>query len=382
MKKTYLILSLITILFSCSDESVNSLLVSDPESLEESNVLTVDEAKALLLDFMSDQIDTKAGETFTIGEYNIRDYHVAPIKTRTTNDDPEVIPIYEFATESNKNNGYAVVIGDKRIEKVLVSVEKGEFSDTLIIQPLRSFFQSIPSFIQSDLNDYYTDVRNTPKRTRAAFDTYYNFLPTIWGQGYPYNSKCPVANCYDGHYPAGCVAIAIAQILAFHKIPANLNWTSILSSSIVTSSSSQTIRDEVGTLIAEIGTKVEMNYGCSGSGVAASVAPQKIPYAFSQYGFTYGAFQNFSLNLVTESLVNGRPLYMQGQSDEGGHGWVCDSWKRHNYDDGTFYDYLNMNWGWNGSSNGFYYVSNPVSFNTGHYTFYYNMKILPNIRII
>ncbi|MBO6256153.1 MAG: C10 family peptidase, partial [Bacteroidaceae bacterium] len=64
----------------------------------------------------------------------------------------------------------------------------------------------------------------------------------------------------------------------------------------------------------------------------------------------------------------------------GGHAWVCDAWKRHHYDNNEYYDYLNMNWGWGGSSNGFYYIDSPMSFNTGSYTFYYGFEMITNIR--
>jgi hypothetical protein len=44
-------------------------------------------------------------------------------------------------------------------------------------------------------------------------------LQVEWGQGYPYNKFCPDSGCtnYYGHVPAGCVAVATAQIMSYHQ---------------------------------------------------------------------------------------------------------------------------------------------------------------------
>jgi hypothetical protein len=65
---------------------------------------------------------------------------------------------------------------------------------------------------------------------------------------------------------------------------------------------------------------------------------------------------------------------------EHGHAWVCDGWKRHHYDNNVYYDYLDMNWGWNGNSNGFYYIDNPMAFNTGTNNYTFGFQIITNIR--
>lgn len=71
-------------------------------------------------------------------------------------------------------------------------------------------------------------------------------------------------------------------------------------------------------------------------------------------------------------------MIMRGEASasNAGHAWVCDGWKRHTYNNVTYYDYLNMNWGWDGSSNGFYLVENPISFNAGGHLFNRNFKTI------
>lgn len=67
-------------------------------------------------------------------------------------------------------------------------------------------------------------------------------------------------------------------------------------------------------------------------------------------------------------------------SDDAGHMWVCDGWKKHIYDDGSYYEYLNMNWGWDGYSNGFFLVENPTSFSAGGYLFNRRLQMAYNVR--
>lgn len=89
--------------------------------------------------------------------------------------------------------------------------------------------------------------------------SYYAFLPTLWGQGAPYNSTVPYL-CSNGRAPVGCVPVAIGQVMAYHGTPSNLDWTSILKSSVITSNSSQTVIDQVSNLLVEIGSRINISY--------------------------------------------------------------------------------------------------------------------------
>jgi hypothetical protein len=50
-----------------------------------------------------------------------------------------------------------------------------------------------------------------------------------WDQIWPYNMYCPIDTSinnpingrFHGHYPAGCVAVAVAQILRYYRYPEN-----------------------------------------------------------------------------------------------------------------------------------------------------------------
>jgi hypothetical protein len=288
----------------------------------------------------------------------------------------ERVPVYEFTTQTNGKTGYSIVIADTRIAKVLISVEQGTSSDTLLIEPLKYYFRSIPEFIKNDLDKYYQKEpypRTDVTTRKLTVTTYYAFLPTLWNQYEPYNWACPL--CYGSfNSPAGCVPIAFAQIMAYHRKPSSLNWTSILSSPTVSTSSPNA--SAVASFIAEIGDKAQTDYDCfNGSGTLSTYLISTLSY----FGYISDGYKTFSLSEVILSLSNSRPVFMggfMGASNSYGHAWVCDGYKKNDYGGGDVYEYLSINWGEGPYSNGFYYLDNPISLNG----FYYNLKIIPNIR--
>jgi hypothetical protein len=365
---------IVSFFLSCNKQADENLINEDIQMSD--YILSDEDAKILLSDFVGNGNRTRSGELVEIGDYDVYDYQIS------TAMETENVPVFHYTLKTGDEEGYALVVADSRIPKVLAYVEKGSLSDTSFIEPLRLYVRTIPEFITSNLIDYYEGYSQTaiPVTKAESYITYYCFLPTIWNQTYPYNFQCPTASCsssYNGRYPAGCVAIAIAQILAYYRVPSSLDWNSILASSTVTGSSSSTVINQVGALIANIGTLVYMNYGCDVSVTSSSYAPA----AFSSYGLATNGFIPFSISLVASSLQDGRPVYMRGEdASAGGHAWVCDGYKRHVYSSTEYYEYLNMNWGWGGASNGFYYMYSPPSFNTGSYTFTNNLRIIANIR--
>jgi hypothetical protein len=366
---------IVSFFLSCNKQADENLINEDTQTSD--YILSDEDAKILLSDFVENESKTRSGELIEIGDYSVYDYQIS------TAMEIETVPVFHYTLTTGDKEGYALVVADSRIPKVLAYVEKGSLSDTSFIEPLRLYVRTIPEFITSNLIDYYEGNPQTaiPVTKAESYITYYCFLPTIWSQKYPYNSQCPTAMCmssvYNGRYATGCVALAIAQILAYHHIPSSLDWTSILASPTLTGSSSSTVINQVGTLIANIGTLVYMDYDCDGSGTSSSNAPA----AFSSYGLATNGLVPFSISLVASSLQNGRPVYMRGEDvSAGGHAWVCDGYKRHIYSSTEYYEYLNMNWGWGGASNGFYYMYSPPSFNAGGYTFTSNFKIIANIR--
>lgn len=199
---------------------------------------------------------------------------------------------------------------------------------------------------------------------------------TLWSQEDPFNKLCNGAL-------AGCIPIAMAQIMKFHKYPLNYNWANM-------PNSGATI--DTQQLIYDIGIAVGIKYQ---AGSESGASPNDAVNGFKKFGYnaTKKAF-SFS-EVVKEISTYKRPVYLRGvDSDTGkGHAWVCDGFIKKvgeyqyyveylnsvgeytNYGEtlmenpgslpGESYTTLHMNWGWGGKYNGNYIQP---STSNGHYT--------------
>ncbi|MDR3000373.1 MAG: C10 family peptidase, partial [Fibromonadaceae bacterium] len=234
-----------------------------------------------------------------------------------------------------------------------------------------SFFESIDN-----------GTRNIDSQTVLRIDP---IVPVQWRQGTPFNNNLTNPNCSDGKNSAGCVAVAVAQILYYWNYPtvttnvingSFIYWPWIhgfrrASNFRVNRHDTQNdirmkdrARVQVANLFQKIGAGVNMNYGCLGSSASMANALSFL----RNHGFTVPALSNYNLSIVTTSLVNNkRPIIAVGCSAESTgkkcHAWVIDGYHRIRvittlapglsiplYDN----HYVHNNWGWNGSFDGFY----------------------------
>lgn len=197
---------------------------------------------------------------------------------------------------------------------------------------------------------------------------------TKWNQDSPYNLYAPSANggpgdrCY-----AGCVATAMSQVMKRWNHPlqgsgshsyycygygtqsANFGATTYDWDHMPDrlGGSSQQEIEAVALLMYHCAVAVDMDFSPSGSGANS----WDVPYAIRQY-FSYSnqcslkGRDEYSLtnwqNLLKEQFDLGWPVYYSGFSNSGGHAFVCDG-----YDDN---DLFHFNWGWGGSSDGWFVI--------------------------
>lgn len=199
-------------------------------------------------------------------------------------------------------------------------------------------------------------------------------LSTTWNQSCYYNELCPEDNGapsgYCNHVPAGCVALAMAQVLKYWNYPAtgtgyheyyispyglqsadfentSYGWENMPNS--IGSSNS-----DVATLIYHCAVSVNMQFGPVGSGASTNMARSSLVNYFNySQDAQYLTKSNFSNSewetMLRDNLDAGRPVIYRGDGS-GGHAWVCDGYAANNY--------FHMNWGWGGYANGYFYLSN------------------------
>lgn|GEM_PF-313363 len=220
-------------------------------------------------------------------------------------------------------------------------------------------------------------------------------LATTWDQGWPYNELCPAAaSGPGGHVWAGCVATAMGQVMKYWSHPvtgvgyhsytdasgpgeepsygtqsANFGATTYLWDQMPNSVGSSNI--PVATLLKHTGVSVDMNYdGSAGSGAySQDVAPAMVNY-FRYPSALHRSKSSFSEanwnTMMKAQLDEGSPVYYGGSGDGGGHAWVMDG-----YDAAEMF---HMNFGWGGSSNG-YFLLNAINSGNGSFNSYQSATI-------
>ena len=208
--------------------------------------------------------------------------------------------------------------------------------------------------------------------------TYGPLMTTAWGQGCGYNtllSESCVNNC--GHVLTGCVATAMAQIMKYHAFPLSYNWSAMPDSS----GSLETAR-----LMRDIGTAVNMNYGCDASGASGNnIAPAFVNafgYAATPQYIDYAGTNAYES--VENEIANNRPVIFTGiDPNVGGHAWVSDGYREsHDCTFGLTYLYFHMNWGWESIADGWFGFNTftPTDQSGNTYNFYTDSKVVINIH--
>lgn len=197
-----------------------------------------------------------------------------------------------------------------------------------------------------------------------------------WNQGCYYNQYCPqdVNSKYCGRTLVGCVAVAMGQIMNYHKYPTacteipgytfinkaknsvsidhipstTYNWLDMADKLDETNSEQQ--KEAVSKLLYYCGVAVKMNYGPTVSGSNL----EDVPAALSNY-FNYSSSSqyieknNYSAfdwkELLKNELDNNRPVLYGGAY----HAFVCDGYQDN--------DYFHFNWGWGGQDNNYFYIN-------------------------
>ena len=217
------------------------------------------------------------------------------------------------------------------------------------------------------------------ERREATSEEYPTISPilgqTIWGQGKPFNNKCPQIN--GERTVTGCVATALSQIMYVHKYPtkgtgshsytteskklnvsANFgnttyDWANMIPN--YSGSYTTTQANAVATLMHHVGVAADMDYTVDGSGAVSSIALAAITKYFGYDKAIHVLPKDFMkeeslLQAIATDLQVGRPVYFSGVTvNREGHAFVCDGMKS----DG----YLHINWGWNGMANGYFAIS-------------------------
>lgn len=205
-------------------------------------------------------------------------------------------------------------------------------------------------------------------------------LTCTWDQGHPYNYYCPPdAAGPAGKVLVGCVATAMAQIMQYWRYPdegsgsstyycypygtltanygqADYDWNEAVDNP------GSTINHTIALISYHAGIAVEMEYSPDASGAYSSDVPNAMRNYFNYANnVQYLQRTNYPLTswetYLQLELEDNCPVYYSGQSPDGGHAFVLDGYHE---SDGLYH----FNFGWGGSGNGWFLVTNAGGFTT------------------
>ena len=270
-------------------------------------------------------------------------------------------PYYIFNDEAGK--GFVVIAGDDKMGKVLAYSKEASINMANLNPEARYLFDTYRQ-VYEEVSKNKTLTTRAGAATKAA-DAVQPLLKSKWGQDYPYSKQT--------RYMTGCVATAVAQVMYYHKWPAqgkgqesytvkfdntvrsadftksHYDWDNMLLDynrrNITTKQ-----EDAVALLMNDVGIATNMQYTDRASGTQSYMAERALrnyfDYDAAMVTRSYEGVDNF-IEIVKEELRNGFPLYISGDSKTGGgHAWVCDGFDEE--------DRFHMNFGWNGQANGYY----------------------------
>lgn len=432
MKKQALIL--LVLLFSCIYMSCDNMNHEEREApfdeLVNENMIGEQEAITSARLFLNNHyLSTKSQADRLIPDVQVVYRPISVQSSQQTvslnaNEDFENIPVYiiNFKTEKGESKGFVVEVGDKRVSgKVLAFCDSGMWDMSGLPEFEHIFFEQTDYFISKSITEnsmplvkdidpcdtgFFQEITKTTTKKCA--------MNITWGQSpSPYNDSLPICASTSLKDPAGCVAIAIAQIMAYHQKPTSgsyihpvnmktrnttYSWSGMKSVADAKNLTNNTYRSQVANLLAEIGDKCSMSYGCDGSGSNIYYAYD----AFTLMGYNVNMLISpYDFSKVKSDLDSSRPVYMRGVRAGGvGHAWVVEGYQTVDWaeimvrecpgnpieesytgETGTNY-YLYFNLGWNGSSNGYYLVSTQSASTSGTFLYTSDMMTMTNIKPI
>lgn len=302
-----------------------------------------------------------------------------------------------YSVNFGNDNGYILLSGDKGSFPIVAFVDSGSINLNSIDSnsPMASWLAEKKSQISKSIKDpvdttstnyqLWNSINNDSCEINIEFvktipkihlkstgtrrystnkATVYPFTGSKykWGQGTGYNFNAPISGTW-----AGCPAVAVGLLCMHHKYPSLFDYNS-MPASLPNNYNKQ---NAISLMFRKIGNKIPYySWGVNGSGAV----PNDILTGIKRLGYTRASFRNYDFEIAYNNLNSGNPILLTGyqdQNQQGGHIWFCDgyyemSWKitktiKYSGEKKTWYeysDYIYMNWGWNGYSDGWYECNN------------------------
>jgi len=344
----------------------------------------------------ADKVELKEAQQIATKFYNQKyqvnypltseDFYITETFINRENDEA-VIYIFNF-----NNDGYTVVPADDRIYPVVGFSFEGAYDQATFPQNaqyvVNEFGRQVTHVRENNIRAT-TEVINAWENLKSENNEKLRFLGnnrnidpmvlSLWNQDSPYNAMCPEdANGPGGHVYAGCVATAMSMIMFHWRYPmqgtgshsyyasgygtqtANFGQANYDYNGMV-NSADNAYNEMIALIQYHCGVAVDMMYGANGSGAYNT---DVVPAIENYFGYSTTAQLYYRGSLVawkaylSQQMEWSQPVYYAGCDNSGCHAFVVDGTQEQS--DDTYYHY---NFGWSGSGNGWYLVTDAGGFN-------------------
>ena len=293
------------------------------------------------------------------------------------------------------SGGFIVAPADDTQPAILALIDEGAYDETKLPDGFKAWISEVTT----------CGAAKVPaQRTASAVSPLLAEDQIAWTQTAPYYNDCPkfLYQGYNYETLAGCAAIAVGQIMRYHKFPEqgygsvnyesyvnvggeeivtnvdrNLDehtydWSKIRGNYQYSDTGTNEERAEVAKFVADVACACKMNFDPTASATTdlnvALALKNNFDYdpSLRLVDHSYYSTEEWA-DLLRAELDEGRPVYLSGanvtSSASGdmlsGHAFVCDGYNA----DGLFH----INWGWGGTSDGYFALTslNPRSQGAG-----------------
>lgn len=324
---------------------------------------------------------------------------------------PSTEKVYYYVYNLGDNEGFVIVSGDERAKQILGYSNDGNFDIHTVSDNLKYWLS-----VYEDELDFMTTLPTEEtvlspalkSTTEQSDDSFAPFIAPMvkakWNQDAPYNYDCPVIPGTANRSMVGCTAIASGQIMSYYQWPktgkgsltqtifnksltvdfskASYDWDKIRDFYSPTISVTNETAKAVAQFLYHVSFAIKTTYGESSGAYTKDMARALMDY------FDYD--QNIQIyrrdyytkdeweRLIKTELNASRPIHYAGYANElgSGHAFVCDG-----YDENGLFHF---NWGWEGSSNGYFELSalSPgiVGIGAGSGSYNRNQEIITGIQ--
>lgn len=388
--------------YSCNCE--DDVLENNTQLTTQSSIRTYEEALAIAKSSISMIEDAHATTRFGNTEHRSIDLSNSMVitdkTTRYANQSDTALYVFNFKDD----NGFALVSANPNTEGLIAVTESGNYKDCITENTAFAEYVSMAKrMIRDSIKPYPKEPEGRIpmiKRDTLSREQRGPYISVQWGQDYPEGVFCP-------NEVAGCVNVAILQILSYYKYPKQikltyqnadstlikLDWENMLlhkkSDQSMESNCSKNYHkahSDIAHLCRQIAEfthsefypnwldfKYDLyrycNYGGNflGNYLLTASNIQYAREAFSLLGYTTSNILDYKPECTCTPLSQHQLIFMRGQDEnsEYGHAWVVDGFKKYvvkteSYETTDFTTttittiYNHINWGLNGKCNGYF----------------------------